>query len=103
MDEEDMRKMVEKMAKVSGMPKAMFLKIQYDKELQKITGKEEHPMVMSEGGNFAYLLQNVFIEYPKIEKKYPPGALGFTINGTPPKVYTPLFDGDVVVFSVASK
>ena len=100
MSEEEMRKIVEDMAKIPGMPKAMFLKIQYDKELQKITGKPEHPMVMSEGGNFAYLLQNVFIEYPKIEKKYPPGQLGFTINGTSPKAYTPLFDGDRVSFSI---
>ena len=103
MDEEEMRKMAEEMAKIPGMPKAMFLKIQYDEELQKITGKKEHPMIMSEGGNFAYLLQNVFIEYPEIEKQYTPGALGFSINGTPPKAYTPLFDGDVVSFSVAPK
>lgn len=56
MNEEEMRKMVEGMAKIPGMPKAMFLKIQYDKELQKITGKKEHPMIMGEGGNFGYLL-----------------------------------------------
>ena len=100
MNEEEMRKMVEEMVKIPGMPKAMFLQIQYDKELQKITGQEEHPMVMSEGGTFAYLLQNIFIEYPKIEKQYPAGVLGFTINGTSPKPYTPLFDGDIVIFSV---
>ncbi len=98
-----MRKIVGDMARIPGMPKAMFLKIEYDEELQKITGKKEHPMVMSEGGNFAYLIQNVFIEYPEIEKQYPAGALGFTINGTPPKAYTPLFDGDVVSFSVTPK
>lgn len=101
MNEKEMKKKVEGMAKIPGMPKAMFLKIQYDKELQKITDKKEHPMIMGEGGNFGYLLQNIFIEYPEIEKKYLPGILGFTINGTPPKTYTPLFDGDIVSFSVS--
>ena len=100
MDEEEMRKMVEEMAKISNMPKAIFLKVQYDKELQKITGKEEHPLAMSEGSTFAYLLQNIFMEYPELEKQYPPGVLGFSINGFPPKMYTPLFDGDTIIFSV---
>jgi len=56
MGEEEIRKMVEEMAKISDMPKAIFLRVRYDTELQKITGKAEHPMVMSEGSTFAYLL-----------------------------------------------
>ena len=54
---------------------------------------------MSEGSSFAYLLHNVFLSHPEIEKKYPPGTLGFVINGIPLKARTPLFDGDVVAFS----
>ena len=100
MDEEEMRKMAEEMAKIPGMPRAMFLKVQYDEELQKITGKEEEPMVMGEGGTFLYLLQNIFIEHPELEKRYPPGVLGFSINGISPKTYTPLFDGDIIEFRV---
>ncbi len=102
MDEEEMRKVVEEMSKVPGMPKAMFLKVEFDQELRKITGKKDIPMVMGEGATFAYLLQNIFIEYPEIEKKYPAGSLGFVINGTPPKAYTPIFDGDIVSFSVST-
>ncbi len=100
MNEEEMRKMVEEMAKISDMPKAIFLKVRYDTELQKITGKAEHPMVMSEGSTFAYLLQNIFIEYPEIEKQYPPGLLRFSVDGGPPKMHTPLLDGDMIDFSV---
>ena len=102
MNEEEMRKMAEEMSKIPGMPKAMFLKVEFDWKLQKITGKKDIPMVMGEGATFAYLLQNIFIEYPKIENKYPAGSLGFVINGTSPKAYTPIFDGDVVSFSVST-
>ncbi|MEK7190480.1 MAG: hypothetical protein AAB661_01805 [Patescibacteria group bacterium] len=100
MDEEEMRKMAEEMSKIPGMPKPIFIKVEFDRDLQKITGKKEIPMVVSQGATFAYVLQNIFIEYPGIEKKYPPGELGFTIDGTPPKTYTPIFDGDVIRLSV---
>ena len=56
---------------------------------------------MGEGGVFVYLLQNVFMAYPEMEQRYPPGTIGFTINGIPPKPHSPLFDGDTVFFSVA--
>ena len=39
--------------------------------------------------------------YPEIKKRYPPGILTFSINGIPPKLYSPLLDGDVVMFSVS--
>jgi len=102
MNEEEMTKMMKEMAKMPGMPKPMFLKVQYDKELQKITNRSEHPVLMGEGGTFTYLLQSVFTEYPEIEKQYAPGTLRFSINGTSPKMYTPLFDGDTIVFSVVA-
>ena len=88
------------MSKISGVPKPVFLKIQYDGELQKITGKAEHSMFISEGATFSYLLHNIFIEYPEIAKRYSPGTLGFCIDGVPPKMHTPLFAGDTIIFSV---
>lgn len=97
-----MRKMVEEMAKMPGMPKAIRITARYDKELQKITGRAEDPVFMSEGSTFLYLLQNVFIEHPEIENRYSPGVLLFSINDIPPKTYSPLFDGDVVVFGVSA-
>ena len=83
------------------MPPPITLTIRFDRELQKITGKEERPVIMNEGAIFSFLLMSVFSEYPKIESKYPPGTLGLTINGEPPKLYSPLFDGDVVSFFVS--
>ena len=102
MNEEEMEAMINEMSKFSNMPKPIRINVRYDKELQKITRKEGHPVIMSEGSTFVYLLMNIFMEHPNIEKRYPPGALGFSINGIPPKTYTPLFDGDKVDFSVSS-
>lgn len=84
----------------SSIPKPISIVVKYDQELEKITGIKEHPVMMSDGATFMFLLQSIFMEYPEIENKYPPGIVGFLINGTPPKPYTPLFDGDVVSFSV---
>lgn len=96
MNEEEMKKVVEELMKNSEMPQPIYIKVRYDKELQKITGTENEPVCMSQGSTFAYLLQNVFMAHPEIEKNYLPGTLGFTINDTSPKIYTPLLDGDVV-------
>lgn len=92
--------MNKKIEEIPGMPKAMSIKVLFDKELQKITGNEGHPVMISEGASFLYLLMNIFMEYPEIEEKYPPGMLGFSINGIPPRDHSMLFDGDVIDFSV---
>jgi len=75
--------------------------IKFDEALQRLTAITEHPVVMSEGANFSFLLMSVFAEYPEIEERYPAGVLGFTINEAPPKLYSPLFDGDIVYFSIS--
>jgi hypothetical protein len=98
--EEERDKFAEELAKIPGAPEAIKLRVYYDEALQRITKKEYNPVIMSKGSLFAYLLQNVFIEHPEIEKQYPPGKLGFIINKTTlPKPHTPLFDGDVVEIS----
>jgi hypothetical protein len=83
------------------MPPPIALTVRFDRKLQKLTGKEEHPVIMNEGALFSFLLMSILSEYSGIESKYPPGALGFTVNGEPPKPYSPLFDGDVVSFFVS--
>lgn len=75
--------------------------VRYDERLQKITGEKEHPVVLSDGSGFLFLLQCVFTEYPQIESQYAPGMLGFTINGRSPKVHSKLRDGDEVFFEAA--
>ena len=99
MNKDDMEKMMREMASISGMPKVIRLEVWYDKKLQEITGREFDPVMMSEGSTFIYLLQNIFMEHPEIEKKYPAGTLGLTIDGVPPKTYTLLFDGDKVLIT----
>lgn len=94
--------MMEEMSKIANMPRPIRIVVRYDNELQKITRKSEHPVIMSNGSTFVYLLMNIFMEYPNIERQYPPGALGFSINNIPPKTHTPLFDGDSVDFNVSS-
>lgn len=101
MHQENFGKIMEEMSKVANMPRPIRIVVRYDKELQKITRKTEYPVIMSEGSTFVYLLMNIFMEYPNIEKQYPPGTLGFSINGISPKTYTPLFDGDLIDFSVS--
>lgn len=101
MDEEEMKRAAEEMSSYAGMPKPITLTLCYDKELQKITGRAEHPAMMSMGATFGFLLHSVLAEYPEITKRYPPGVLGFTVNDTLPKIYSPLFDGDRIVFSVS--
>jgi len=94
---------IEEMLKNSGMPRSISVIVQYDKELEKITGTKEGTVMMSEGSTLMYLLQNIFIAQPDIEEKYPPGTLGFSINGIPPTTNSLLMDGDTVAFSVFDK
>lgn len=101
MTEDDMRKMIDAMAQAApGMPRAMRLVLRYDAALQRITGRSEEPMYISEGALFGYLLENVLSAYPKINRQYAPGILGFTINGKPPNLHSLLLDGDIVDFFV---
>lgn len=93
--------MIDGMSKHANMPKPIRLSVCYDSGLQKITGCAEEPVYMGEGSSFVYLLQNIFMAHPEIEKQYPPGALKLLINNTLPKPYSPLFDGDIVSISVS--
>ena len=97
-----MDKVAAEFAKIAGVPKSIKLRVYYDEALQRITKTKYDPIIMSEGALFVYLLQNVFVEHPEIEKKYPPGKLGFIINDiTLPKPHTPLFNGDVIKMNAA--
>ncbi|MFZ2303419.1 MAG: hypothetical protein WAV98_01345 [Minisyncoccia bacterium] len=97
-----MKKITNEKSEMHGMPRAMSVNVRFDKELQKITGNEGHSVIISEGASFLYLLMNVFMECPEIEEKYPPGLIGFSINGIPPRDHSILFDGDTVDFSALS-
>ncbi|MBI5794025.1 hypothetical protein HZA87_02985 [Candidatus Uhrbacteria bacterium] len=81
-----------------GMPKAISLVITYDKNLQKIIGKQKEDSMSSEGMTFAQFMMFLFESYPEIPKQYPPGRLGFSVNGAPPQLHDILKDGDLLYF-----
>jgi hypothetical protein len=81
------------------MKPSIYITVRYDKELQDITGVAEDPMVVSAGALFPYVLMNIFLDHPAIDKNYKPGELGFLINGIPPTTSTILRDGDIVNLS----
>lgn len=80
------------------MNNIVHINVKFDETLTKITGNNNIPMIMSAGANFGFLLESVDIEYPEIFQKFKPGELKFSVNGYPPKYYSPLFDGDEINF-----
>ena len=82
------------------LEKGITVNLHYDKQLQKITGKEQETVKTSCGCPFDILLSIVFTSYPEIKKRYPPGFLGFTLNGAVPTAGSTLSEGDAVCFSV---
>jgi hypothetical protein len=74
--------------------------LNYDPALQTITRTPRDPVRMSANTPFWFLLEVVFDVYPEIHRKYSRGGIGFSLNGSMPKSYSPLFDGDVVFFFV---
>ncbi len=80
------------------MPPSITITVHFDEKLQEITKTPGYTSMSSQNAPFAFIMQSMFIEYPEIEEKYKPGMIGFTVNGKPPKEYSPMFDGDVVNF-----
>lgn len=78
--------------------KQIKIKIYYDKGLKEVTKKDSEEMVVSEGLDFALCLHFIFSSYPKIQKEFPPGKLGFLLNNKKPKEYDILEDGDEIKF-----
>jgi len=62
---------------MGGFLKPIKVKISYDKELKKITGKSSEEVIVSENLNFINFLDFIFSSYPTIPKRYIPGTLGF--------------------------
>lgn len=84
----------------SQFPKPQTITLLYDEHLRRITGRAAEECVVSEGAPFFFLLSSVLESYPNIREKYPPGVLGFTVNGEPPELETLLKEGDTVRFLV---
>ena len=76
--------------------KSIKVKILYDDVLKNITGKNEEITWVNEGISFIMILLFIFSSYPDIQKKYPPGKIGFLLNNKPPKKFDILNDGDEI-------
>ena len=65
-----------------------------------ITGQGEMKMVMNEGAPFFFLLNSIFISYPEIQRRYPPGKLAFRLNNRRPTEHELLHEGDQLIFYI---
>jgi len=79
--------------------KMVFLKrikvdILYDEELLKITGKASEPAIISDNLQFVQFLNFIFTSYPEIQVKFPPGSIGFLVDGKAPQALDTFKDGD---------
>jgi len=86
----------------SGVFDSQKILITYDRTLQLITNKETEECIVSKSTYFFFILASVLESYPEMKRRFPPGILGFTVNGNAPEDGTILKDGDVVHFSVPS-
>ena len=80
--------------------KSITVIINYDDMLQNITGVKREKATVSEDLPFVHMLNFVFTSYPEMMKKYPPGVLGFSINGEPPSEFDLMHDGDTLELKV---
>lgn len=90
---------MQNMPDLPGMPKALKVNITYDHNLQKITGKDGEESIISKGMTFMQFLFFLFSSYPEIKDIYPPGKLGFLVNGEPPRMNDVLHEGDGLFFA----
>ena len=79
-------------------PKPIKIKIFYDENLKGITGKSSEVSIVSEGLSFVNFLYFIFSSYPEIQRRFPPGKLGFLLNGKKPNEYDVLNGGDELRF-----
>jgi hypothetical protein len=72
----------------------------FDRAMQLIVGSPSIDSIVDEGCPFWFVFRNLLADYPEIWNRYPPGTLGFTLNGVAPELETPLADGDRITFFV---
>lgn len=72
------------------------VKIFYDENLRKITGKDFEEAIVSENLSFPMFLNFIFSSYPEITKKFIPGTLALLLNGKAPKEDDILKEGDQI-------
>ena len=74
--------------------------VRYDSRVAMVVGVRSEDVVLGEELEFCYVLHLLFQNRPEIPQAFPPGVLGFTVNGEPPGCETPVRRGDVIEFLV---
>lgn len=77
------------------------IEITYDQTLMAITGVHMEHSIVCEDQPFLMFLHCLLTSYPEIKKRYPPGVLGFTLNGLSPEPNATLQNGDHLHFLVS--
>jgi len=78
----------------------IWITIYYDFLIQNITGKTYERSMVNRGCPFGFVFHCLLVDYPDIQRLYPPGILAFTLNGLAPEFKTPLQDGDEICLMV---
>ena len=74
--------------------------VRYDSRVAGVVGVRSEEVVFGDELKFCYVLHLLFQNRPEIPEAFPPGVLGFTVNGEPPGCETPVRRGDVIEFLV---
>lgn len=74
--------------------RAVPVRVTYDRAVQEVTGRAEDSLFLSDGCPFVMVLQAVFDQHPALTERFPPGVLGFTLNGKPPSTDARVRRGD---------
>jgi hypothetical protein len=90
------------MRKKKNPHKEVFVYLEFDRNLQELTGKESEKIFLSEGTPVLMLIQAVFESYPGITSKYSLSTLSFSINGSLPSMDSTLRADDIISLHVTS-
>ncbi|HPQ38890.1 MAG TPA: hypothetical protein PLV45_00825 [bacterium] len=86
----------------SNQLKSVVVYLEFDKQLQSLTGISRTPIEVTEGTPFFMLLQAILDSYPLIILTHDLTHLGFSINGMRPNPQATLSAHDVVTLGIQS-
>ena len=76
--------------------KSVVVYLEFDQDLQDLTGTSRVPVEVTDGTPFFMLLQAILDSYPAIIHRYDLSILGFSVNGSRPNPHATLSAHDVI-------
>lgn len=83
---------------VDFLPPGITVRVYFHGEIETTIGTSHMPVVLSPNLTIEMLLYFLFESYPELQKRYPPGTLGFTINRVRPTERQALMNNDKIDF-----